>query len=127
MPYFPLANDWNGVPIPVTHPRKNDSHVFANSLEFEEKQDIGKPSILDSSMAVFWEKSRSILRRLNGLASRQDIITGLESRKKMKASAGLFPTAKQKKRMFNHKAPWYPPPHTMLHGRPLVGGMQDSQ
>ena len=37
-----FAQSWNGVPVPVNHPKKNGAYVSANSPEYENTVNIGK-------------------------------------------------------------------------------------
>jgi hypothetical protein len=84
-----FSQAWNGVPIPVNHPRKNGIHVSANSPEFEDTTNIGRLFNVNYSdkklKGELWIDVEKAYRLGFG-----DIITNFDAGKMMEVSTGLF-------------------------------------
>lgn len=86
-----FSQAWNGVPVPVYHPKKGNNYVSANNVDIEETQNIGrvynvnfikKKKQLKCELWLNIEKADSL-----GFS---EVITSLESGEIMEVSTGMF-------------------------------------
>lgn len=97
-----FVNTWNGVPVPVNHPKKNGYNVSANATEFENSINVGKffnVNFANNSIkGEIWINIEKAVR-----LGFEWLINKLESGEMMEVSTGLFGLSKEESGEFNGK------------------------
>lgn len=98
-----FSQSWNGVPVPVAHPKKSGIHVSANSPEFEETVNIGKFFNVNYSEGKLKGEIWINIEKATRLGF-EDIINHFDNGEMMEVSTGLFSETEKQPGIYNNNA-----------------------
>lgn len=100
-----FANAWNGVPVPVTHPKdSNDNFITANSPSVEQTHNIGRfyNVEFDSNISALKGELWINIEKAN-LLGHQDLLARLDAGENINISTGLWTDAIDSRGNYNGK------------------------